>query len=101
MLDKAQHLIKTELGEKSEKLPPVYEELAIVCNMVSMTTLSKNDLTGTLELLKKAEFFAEGNDRIKAMVYNNYACVFRKTNKVRNALSYLEMALDLEYKMLN
>ena len=35
------------------------------------------------------------------MTYNNFACLFRKTNKLRNALSYLEMALEMEYNCLN
>jgi hypothetical protein len=53
------------------------------------------------DLLKKAELFSEGNLRIRAMTYNNFACLFRKTNKLRNALSYLEMALEMEYNCLN
>jgi tetratricopeptide (TPR) repeat protein len=52
-------------------------------------------------LLKKAELFTENNERLRAITYNNYACLFRKTNKLRNALSYLEQALDLEYTCLN
>jgi tetratricopeptide (TPR) repeat protein len=52
-------------------------------------------------LLKKAELFAEGNPRMKAITYNNFACLFRKTNKLRNAMNYLEMALALEYSCLN
>jgi len=38
---------------------------------------------------------------LRAITFNNYACLFRKTNKLRNALSYLEQALDLEYTCLN
>lgn len=49
------------------------------------------------ELLKKAELFSEGNDRMKAITFNNFACLFRRTNKLRNALNYLEMALAIEY----
>ena len=45
--------------------------------------------------------FAEGNDRMKAITFNNFACLFRRTNKLRNALNYLEMALALEYQCLN
>ena len=54
------------------------------------------------ELLKKAELYTEnGNERIRAITYNNYACLFRKTKKLRNALQYLEKALELEYRCLN
>jgi len=52
-------------------------------------------------LLKKAELFSESNPRIKAITYNNFACLCRKTSKLRNALNYLEMALALEYQCLN
>jgi tetratricopeptide (TPR) repeat protein len=45
--------------------------------------------------------FTENNERLRAITFNNYACLFRKTNKLRNALSYLEQALDLEYTCLN
>ena len=54
------------------------------------------------ELLKKAELYVEnGNPRIKAITFNNYACLFRKTKKFRNALQYLEKALELEYSCIN
>lgn len=45
--------------------------------------------------------FSENNDRLRAVTYNNYACLFRKTNSLRNALTYLEMGLELEYRCLN
>lgn len=66
-----------------------------------MANLQKEDFKLCQELLKKAELYTEGNDRIRAMTYNNYACLFRKTNKLRNALQYLEAALNLEYGILN
>lgn len=66
-----------------------------------MAHLQKEDYKLCQDLLKKAEIFTESNDRMKAITFNNYACLFRKTNKLRNALSYLEKALDLEYRCLN
>lgn len=52
--------------------------------------------------MKKAELYTEvGNERIRAITFNNYACLFRKTNKLRNALIYLEKALEIEYQCLN
>jgi len=45
--------------------------------------------------------FTEGNDRMRAITFNNFACYFRKNNQLRNALSYLEMALELEYNCIN
>ena len=42
------------------------------------------------DLLKKAELYTEdGNPRIRAITYNNYACLFRKTKKLRNAFTYI------------
>jgi hypothetical protein len=66
-----------------------------------MAHLQKEDFKLCHELLKKAELFTENNDRLKAITFNNYACLFRKTNKLRNALQYLEQALDLEYTCIN
>ena len=66
-----------------------------------MAHLQKEDFKLCQDLLKKAELFTENNERLRAITYNNYACLFRKTNKLRNALSYLEQALDLEYTCLN
>jgi hypothetical protein len=55
-----------------------------------MAHLQKEDFKLCQDLLKKAELFTENNERLRAITYNNYACLFRKTNKLRNALSYLE-----------
>lgn len=95
-----QLLIKQVFGEQSEQLQQVYYEIAIVCNVLSMAHLQREDYKLCQELLKKAELFTEQNDRMRAITYNNFACLFRKTNKLRNALQYLEAALVLEYKTL-
>ena len=38
---------------------------------------------------------------LKATTYNNLACYYRRTGKVRTALSYLIKALELELKLDN
>lgn len=38
---------------------------------------------------------------MRAITYNNFACLYRKTNHLRNALSFLEKALEIEYGILN
>jgi len=43
----------------------------------------------------------EESDRYRAVTYNNFACVFRRTKKLRSALSYLEKALEIEYNYLH
>ncbi len=55
----------------------------------------------SLELLRKAESLTEEGDRFRAVTYNNFACVFRRTKKLRSALSYLEKALEIEYNYLH
>ena len=67
-----------------------------------MAHLSTEDFKMSQELLKKAELYCENVALpVKAITYNNFACLFRKTNKLRNALQYLEKALEIEYNCLN
>lgn len=73
----------------------------MTCNVLAMQRLQTNDVKLPLELLKKAELFTEQNERMRAITYNNFACYFRKNNQLRNALTYLEMALELEYRCIN
>ena len=41
-------------------------------------------------------------DKYRAVTYNNFACIFRKTKKnFRTALGYLEKALEIEYNYLH
>ena len=54
-----------------------------------------------LELLRKAEALTEEGDKYRAVTYNNFACIFRRTKKLRSALSYLEKALEIEYNYLH
>lgn len=100
--DECQNLLKQEASaEAMDFLQRVHNEIAISCNVLSMGRLQSGDFKLALDLLKKAEMFTENNDRLRAVTYNNYACLFRKTNQLRNALSYLEMGLELEYRGIN
>jgi len=54
-----------------------------------------------LELLRKAEMLTEEGGKYRAVTYNNFACIFRRTKKLRSALSYLEKALEIEYNFLH
>ena len=87
-------------------------EAAIICNILSMSFLQKGknhkhtyinleNFNVSLELLRKAESLTEEGDRFRAVTYNNFACVFRRTKKLRSALSYLEKALEIEYNYLH
>lgn len=54
-----------------------------------------------MELLRKAETLTDEGDKYRAVTYNNFACIFRRTKKLRSALSYLEKALEIEYNYLH
>ena len=45
--------------------------------------------------------YASKDSHAMAITYNNYGCLFRKTNKLRSSLTYLLKALEIEYKSLN
>jgi tetratricopeptide (TPR) repeat protein len=51
--------------------------------------------------LKRAEGHATNNKKLKAATYNNFACFFGRTKKIRTALTYLEKALSLEKYILS
>jgi len=88
-------------GERSETLIRSASEAAIICNILSMSFLQKENFQVSLELLHKAVSLTEEGDRYRAVTYNNFACVFRRTKKLRSALSYLEKALEIEYNYLH
>ena len=89
------------LGDKSEAVIKSSQEAAIICNILSMSFLQKENFNVALELLRKAEALTEEGDKYRAVTYNNFACVFRRTKKLRSALSYLEKALEIEYNYLH
>lgn len=66
-----------------------------------MSFLQKENFNVALELLRKAETLTEEGDRFRAVTYNNFACVFRRTKKLRSALNFLEKALEIEYNYLH
>jgi hypothetical protein len=43
--------------------------------------------------LKKGESYSLKNPQFTAVTYNNYACYYKKTGKLRTALMYLQSAL--------
>lgn len=66
-----------------------------------MAHLQQDDFKMSTDLLKKAEVYAKScSPRVRAITYNNFACLFRRTKKLRNAINYLEKALEIEYSCL-
>lgn len=88
-------------GDKSESVIKSSNEAAIICNILSMSFLQKENFKVALELLRKAESLTEEGDKYRAVTYNNFACIFRREKKLRSALSYLEKALEIEYNYLH
>ena len=66
-----------------------------------LSKYSVENFNVSLELLRKAEMLTEEGDRYRAVTYNNFACIFRRTKKLRSALTYLEKALEIEYNYLH
>ncbi len=77
------------------------EKLCGYLNIAAMELLQKEQFDKTLDYLRKAELLTKNSIVFKATTYNNLACYYRRTGKVRTALSYLIQALELELKMDN
>lgn len=75
------------------------EKLCEYLNLAAMVELQKEKFDETIDHLRKAELVARNSLALKSTTYNNMACYYRRTGKVRTALSYLIQALDLELKI--
>lgn len=64
-----------------------------------MILLQKESFDFCHVLLKKAETYALNSNYHRAVTFNNMACYYRRVNKYRLALTYLQNALSLEIKL--
>ena len=64
-----------------------------------MIHLQKERFDMSLDQLRKAELVARTSLQFKSTTYNNLACYYRRTGKIRTALTYLIQALELELKI--
>jgi len=71
------------------------------CGSSDIIIIFVENFNVALALLKQAETYTSEGDRYRAVTYNNFACIFRRTKKLRSALSYLEKALEIEYNYLH
>jgi len=71
---------------KNCKLIILYVERCELCNLISMICLQKEKYDASLDFLKKAEILCQNSLNYKAITYNNMACYYRKTDKLRTAL---------------
>lgn len=96
MLEEAFHLKINAYGEDSEEVLKTSEKLCELCNLIAMVCLTRERFDACFEFLKKASVLCENSFNFKAVTYNNMACYYRRTGKIRTALDYLKKALDIE-----
>eukprot|EP00931_Biecheleriopsis_adriatica_P080227 TRINITY_DN5357_c0_g2_i2.p1 TRINITY_DN5357_c0_g2~~TRINITY_DN5357_c0_g2_i2.p1 ORF type:complete len:397 (-),score=88.68 TRINITY_DN5357_c0_g2_i2:18-1109(-) len=95
-LETGLHLRRKLYEEASQEVTAACRKLCEACNYAATMMLQKEQLAPALELLKRAEKVADRSDLDRATTWNNLACYYRRTNKLRAAISYLERALAIE-----
>jgi hypothetical protein len=86
-------LNKNVYGVQSDEYERISIKICELCNLISMILLQKEKFDLCLMFLKKAETFCIKDPKYTAITYNNNACYYRKTGKLRTALMYLQSAL--------
>jgi len=103
--DQQQLLVRLEQGlylrrrlyaESSSQVATACRHLCEACNLAATRFLQTENLKGAHDLLKRAEQVADKCDADRAITWNNLACYYRRTGKLRTAVSFLERALALE-----
>lgn len=74
----------------------ISKTLCEFCNLHAMNLMQHNQFDHSLTYLRRAEFLSEKIPSLKAITYNNLALFYRKQNKQRISLKYLQRALLLE-----
>lgn len=75
------------------------EKLCEYLNLAAMIHLQRQKFESCLDYLRKAELVARNSIQFKSTTYNNLACYYRRTGKIRTALTYLIQALELQLKL--
>lgn len=101
IVEQALSMRKSKFGENSEEVKKSYRQLCELCNILATFYLQREDSYLALDLLKRAEVLSEGDQHAQAITFNNLACYYRKTNKIKLALKYLRNALSLEQDIPN
>ena len=66
-----------------------------------MIFLQRESFDEALEFLKKAETLCQSSVQFKAITFNNLACFYRRTGKLRTALIFLNKTVEMEIKLEN
>jgi len=101
LLESGLYLKRHLYTEDSKQISDACRRLCEICNFAATALLQKGNLKGAHDLLKRAEEVAEKSDHDRAITWNNLACYYRRTNKLRTAVSYLERALAVEKHLHN
>jgi len=95
-LERGLHLRKKVYSETSHEVSQSCRTLCQACNRAATTMLHEDNLDGAINLLKRAEEVADRHELDRAVTWNNLACYYRRTGKLRAAVTYLERALAIE-----
>lgn len=95
-LERGLYLRRRLYAESSHEVAGACRRLCEVCNCAATTMLQSGNLRGAHDLLKRAEQVAEKSDLDRAITWNNMACYYRRTGKLRTAVAFLERALAIE-----
>lgn len=69
------------------------------CNMLAMKCLQERNFPVCQQLLKKAASLAKRSPALQITTYNNFACLFRRQDKLRLALDFLLKAIQIEARL--
>lgn len=100
-LETGLHLRRKLYAENSQEVATAARHLCEACNFAATRMLQSDNLKGARELLKRAEQVADKSDAGRAITFNNLACYYRRTGKLRSAVTFLERALAIEENAAN
>lgn len=91
--------LQLKQGKHEKNSPECTKVCKLVCevtNTLAMAYLNKDEYEQSLKMLQRAQMLCESNDQARAITFNNIACYYRKMNKPKLALTYLQSALQIE-----
>lgn len=104
-LEEAVMLKHSHYGVDSDETRSSFRLFVSECSTTAMNALNREEHSTSFELLKKAESLTEeglflGDEqerlRLRAIIFNNLGCFYKRRNKLHASLQYLEKALNLE-----
>jgi tetratricopeptide (TPR) repeat protein len=105
VLEEAVVLKHSHYGVDSAETRDAFRHFVSECSTTAMNALNREEHSTSFELLKKAESLTEeglflGDEqerlRLRAIIFNNLGCFYKRRNKLHASLQYLEKALNLE-----